>query len=288
MAEVKNVLKWILVANILVAALKILFGNIIASTSMVADGFHSMTDGMSNVAGLVGIWLAGRPRDKNHPYGHKRYENMTSLCIGGVLLFFAIRVAAEAAEKIQHPGSPQITLESLMVLLFTLVVNIFIASYEYKKGQQLSSDILIADSLHTRSDIFVTCGVLGALVAIHYGAPPLVDPLVSLVVVLFILHAAWSILKKTGEVLVDHAAVDDDLVKETARCFPAVLDVHKVRSRSSGGNIYVDMHIIIAPEMSVEDAHKLAHDIEERLKSDISADLEVLIHPEPARDEKIL
>ncbi len=281
--KVKRVLLLILAANLLVAALKVIFGKMIMSTGMVADGVHSLADGMSNVAGLAGLYLAGRPVDENHPYGHRRYENITGLFIGGILLFFAAKIALEAVERLQHPVRPDISLESIAVLVFTLAVNILIASYEARKGRELKSDILIADSLHTKSDIFVTCGILLSLFAIYFGAPPQVDPVASLVVVLFILYAAGGIVKQTSEVLLDHAAVDVELVKSIALGFAEVVEVHAVRSRSSGQSIYVDMHIHIDPAMNVEQAHKLVHDIEKELKEKVSEELEVLIHTEPAR-----
>ena len=280
---VKKVLIWILFANLAVALTKLAWGYMMASSSLVADGYHSLSDGLSNVAGLIGIYLAMRPVDRNHPYGHKKFENMTGLFIGAVLFIFSLSIAREALAKISAPVMPNITEESFVVLIATLIINIAVATYEYKKAKELDSDILLADSLHTKSDIFVTCGVLVTLVAIYFGAPPVIDAVISLVIVVFIWIAAFGIVKKTSSALVDSAAVEVEQIKSVAFSFKAVCEVHAIRSRRSGNDIYVDMHIHVDPKMSIEDAHKLVHDIEEKLKQEIHPEMHVMIHPEPAK-----
>ena len=281
--KVKKVLIWILFANILVALTKIALGSAITSSSLVADGYHSMSDGLSNVAGLIGIYLAMRPVDRNHPYGHKKYENITGLFIGGVLFVFSLSIAKEAVERIGNPVVPQVTLESLVIIVVTLFINIFVATYEYKKAKELDSDILLADSLHTKSDILVTCGVLATLLAVYFGAPVIIDSVISLVIVVFIWIAAFNIVKKTSSALVDSAAVEVEKIKQVTLSFTSVVDVHAIRSRRSGNDIYVDMHIWVDPQMSIEDAHYLVHKIENKLKEEIHPDIHVLIHPEPAK-----
>jgi len=161
--KTKNVLWIILFANLVVAGVKIVAGQLIQSASLTADGFHSLTDGISNVVGLIGIQFASQPIDENHPYGHRKYEFLTGLFIGFMLLIIAVLVLYEAMDKFVNPVVPDITLSSLIALVATLLINIFVCIYEYRQGQRLGSAILISDSLHTRSDVYVSLSVLCTL-----------------------------------------------------------------------------------------------------------------------------
>ncbi|HBH3014975.1 TPA: cation diffusion facilitator family transporter, partial [Clostridioides difficile] len=122
--KVKQVLWIILFANFAVALLKIIIGNQIKSYSMTADGFHSLSDGASNIVGLIGIFFASKPKDKNHPYGHKKFEIITSLFISGMLFVIAIKIILSAVLRITNPVVPAITIESLIALIITLFINI--------------------------------------------------------------------------------------------------------------------------------------------------------------------
>ncbi len=279
--QVKKVLWYILFANIFVAVVKIIIGNMIQSASMTADGYHSLTDGVSNVVGIIGISLAAQPVDEKHPYGHRKYECITGLFIGGMLLAIVANIVMEAVPKLMNPVVPQVSLESLVALVVTVVINILVCWYEYRAGKRLNSFILVSDSLHTRSDIYVSVGVLFTLVAIKLGAPPVIDPITSLVVAAFIVKAAIEIIQSTSAILLDSNAVDAELVEATVRAFPQVINVHKIRSRGTETHLFIDMHIVIDPEMSIAQAHALVHDIDAKLKSEIGPHLETMIHTEP-------
>ena len=148
-------------------------------------------------------------------------------------------------------------------------------------GKKLNSYILISDSLHTKSDIFVSIGVLFTLVGVKLGLPAIIDSIVSLVVAGFILHASYEIFKSTIGVLVDKAIVDDEDVIEILNEFDEVKCFHNIRSRGSENNIYLDMHVMVNPNMTVEDSHKLSHDIEDKIRKIINENAQVIIHVEP-------
>ena len=284
--QVKKILWQILFANLLVAAVKIFLGYTIRSTSLTADGFHSLTDGLSNVVGLIGIAVASAPVDSKHPYGHQKFEFITSLFLGGMLIAMAGRISIEAVGKIISPTTPVFAPEFLLLLVATVIINIIVYLYENHEGKRLDSFILIADSLHTKSDIFVSLGVLATLIGIKLGAPPIIDPLASLVVCGFIIHSGLNIILSTAGVLVDRAAIDHDLIKNLAMTFPQVINVHEIRSRGTGSGMFVDMHIIVAPEMTIREAHNLVHEIEVKLRAEISPNLQTIIHTEPDTRER--
>ena len=279
--KIKSVLWIILFANIFVALLKIVIGAKIKSSSMTADGFHSLTDGTSNIIGIVGISLALRPRDKDHPYGHKKFETLAGLGIAMMLFFVSASVIKEAFSKFFTKELPNVTAESIIALVITLIINIFVTTYEQKKGKELSSDILIADATHTRSDIFVSIGVLLTLVGLKLGLPPIIDPLVSLVVAGIIIHAGYEIFKDTSSILVDKYVLDNTSVLNLLKTFSEIKNVHRIRSRGREDDMFVDLHIMVDEMTTVKEAHDLSHKIEAKIKEEINNNAEVIVHIEP-------
>ncbi|CEH36209.1 cation diffusion facilitator family transporter [Romboutsia lituseburensis] len=279
--KVKQVLLIILFANLGVALLKIIIGNSIKSASMTADGFHSISDGTSNIVGLIGIALASKPIDKEHPYGHNKFEVISGLFIGGMLLFLGFKIIIDAVTRFKNPVTPTITMVSLIVLIVTLLINVLVCTYEYRIGKKLNSYILVSDSLHTKSDIFVSIGVLMTLVGVKLGLPAIIDPIASLVVAGFILHASYEVFKSTIDVLVDTAIIDEDDIREVLKEFKTIKSVHKIRSRGSESNVHIDMHIMVDPNLTVEDSHVLNHDIEDLIQEKINKSAQVIVHTEP-------
>ncbi|WP_270942503.1 cation diffusion facilitator family transporter [Romboutsia lituseburensis] len=279
--KVKQVLLIILFANLGVALLKIIIGNSIKSASMTADGFHSISDGTSNIVGLIGIALASKPIDKEHPYGHNKFEVISGLFIGGMLLFLGFKIIIDAVTRFKNPVTPTITMVSLIVLIVTLLINVLVCTYEYRIGKKLNSYILVSDSLHTKSDIFVSIGVLMTLVGVKLGLPAIIDPIASLVVAGFILHASYEVFKSTIDVLVDTAIIDEDDIREVLKEFKTIKSVHKIRSRGSESNVHIDMHIMVDPNLTVEDSHVLNHNIEDLIQAKINKSAQVIVHTEP-------
>ncbi|HBF2540845.1 TPA: cation transporter [Clostridioides difficile] len=279
--KVKQVLWIILFANFAVVLLKIIIGNQIKSYSMTADGFHSLSDGASNIVGLIGIFFASKPKDKNHPYGHKKFEIITSLFISGMLFVIAIKIILSAVLRIANPVVPAITIESLIALIITLFINIFVCMYEYRIGTKLNSYVLISDSLHTRSDIFVSLGVLVTLVGVKLGFPVIIESIVPIIISAFIIYSAYGIFRPSIGILVDRVAVDEDYIKEIVFEFNEVRDVHNIRSRGSKSSIYIDMHVMVDPFISVEQSHDLTHKIEKQIQEEINENAQVIVHIEP-------
>ncbi len=283
--RIQRVLFLILLANLLVAALKIIIGSIIKSASMTADGFHSLSDGSSNIVGLIGIHFAAKPEDEDHPYGHTKYETLAGLFIAVMLFLAAGKVILDAVKRFIEPVIPEITIESLIVLIFTLIVNIVVSVVEYRKGKELNSQILISDSMHTRSDIYISLGVLITLAGVKLGLPPETDPIVSLIVAGFIIHAGYEIFKENSDVLLDGVAINAKEISDVVLSFEDVKGVHNIRSRGSINNLYIDLHIEVNSKLDVEKAHKLAHDIEDAIKAKFKKNSQVIAHIEPYEED---
>lgn len=284
--KVQQILLIILIANLFVAAAKIVIGNFIKSISMTADGLHSLSDGFSNIIGLIGIYLASKPKDDEHPYGHSKFETLSGLLISIMLFLVGIKVIFGAFYRFKYPVVPNITAESLIVLLITLGINIFVSVIEFKKGRSLNSQILISDSIHTRSDVYVSIGVLATLIGVKSGLPPVIDPIVSLVVSVFIIHGAYGIFKENSDVLVDKSSVDVIEIKNLVMSFDQVKGTHKIRSRGSQNDLYIDLHLLVEPCLSIEESHNLVHNIEKSIKIKINKNTQVIAHLEPYKDKQ--
>jgi len=282
--KVKQVLWVILFANLAVAVLKIIVGNIIKSASMTADGFHSLTDASSNIVGLIGIQYASKPVDEDHPYGHRKFETLAGLFISGMLFVVSGKIIIGAIDRFFDPVIPNITFESLIVLLATLSINIFVSVFEYRKGKKLNSQILVSDSMHTRSDIYVSIGVLVTLISIKLGLPPMIDSIASLVVAVFIIHAAYEIFKDNSDVLVDKAVVDTEKIRNIAQSFEQVKNTHNIRSRGSDNDLHIDMHIMIEPDMSIQESHQLILNIQAKICKELNGNVQIIAHLEPFRE----
>lgn len=187
----------------------------------------------------------------------------------------------EGIDRIINPIMPDISFQSIIILIVTILTNIVICIYEYNMGKKLKSQILISDSMHTRSDLFVSLGVLLTVISIKLGLPQIIDLLASFIVAAFIFHAGYDIFKYNRDILVDRAVVDVDKVRNIVLSFEQVKGIHNIRSRGNEEDVYIDMHIMIEPNLSVEKSHELIHSIEERISEDIKKNVQLFTHIEP-------
>jgi cation diffusion facilitator family transporter len=247
---------------------------------MTADGFHSFSDGSSNVIGLVGIWIASRPIDENHPYGHKKYETLTSIGIAILLFLVCMNVVKEGVFRFFHPVSPEVNWGSFLVMGITLLINVAVMVYETQQGKALKSDILISDALHTRADILTSFSVIVTLIGIKLGYP-ILDPITSLIIAVFIGYAGIGILKESSRVLSDGVALQIEEIERIVLSIEGVKECHQIRSRGRADDIHIDLHVLVDPEMDVHKAHHLSYAIENKIKREFRGVTDVVVHMEP-------
>ena len=258
---VRRILIIIFVINIATALAKGGYGLLTNSLSMSADGLHSLFDSTSNIIGLVGISLAARPPDREYPYGHAKFETFASLGIAVLLFASSIQLVLAAVNRLQSQSAPQITELSFGIMGITLLINIGVSAYEYILGKRLKSSILVADSMHTRSDIYASVGVILGLVAVKMGYP-LADPVIALLICGLILLTGLEIVKDSSKVLLDKALVEERVIVDLAKSVEGVCTCHSVRTRGMAGEIYVDLHIGVDSSLSIDAAHKVGEDVE--------------------------
>lgn len=281
MSSIKRVLWAVLFLNLAVAAAKYVYGTISGSASMQADGIHSVFDSAGNVVGLVGIALAARPADEEHPYGHAKFETYASLIIGVLLLLAAFEVGTSAAAKlVSQTYTASVTPVSFAVMVGTLAVNLCVTFYERRAGKRLNSEILSADASHTLSDALVSIGVIVGLAFVAAGFP-VADPVMALLVTVAILFTAFDVFKHGLATLSDRARIPEDEVLATVLQVPGVLDAHHIRTRGTEGEVYADLHVLVNPAMTVGDAHRLSDEVEKAVRTRFPSVIEVLVHIEP-------
>jgi cation diffusion facilitator family transporter len=284
--RVRNVLWAVLVLNLAVALAKLVYGTISHSAAMEADGFHSLFDGASNVIGLVGMRIASRPADENHPYGHDKFETFAAALIGILLVFAGYTVGRGALDSLLGRGVPtEVTMISFAVMAGTLAINILVTTWERRAGRRLGSEVLIADAGHTLSDVLVSLGVIVSLVVVRLGWEQ-ADGIVALIVAAVIVHTAWAILRGALHTLGDAARLPADAVVGVATDVPGVVGCHAVRTRGTESRVYVDLHVQVSSGTTVERGHEITHEVEDALRSAYGQIADVVVHLEPAESRE--
>jgi cation diffusion facilitator family transporter len=277
---VSSVLYRVLFLNLIVAAAKIALGLSTGAVSVLSDGYHSLTDTASNVVGIIGVRVAGAPPDDDHPYGHRKFETMASLGIMVFLLLVMREVLSAAWERLHTGGEPAIGTLTFIVMGGTFLVNLGVVFYERRAGRRLQSEVLLADSSHTLSDLMTSATVIAALIGVKFGYLWL-DPVAALVVAVFIAHACWEIFNSTTGILADRFVIPEEQILEVVRSVPEVIGSHHVRTRGSADFVFLDLHIWMDANMSLDKAHSLSHVVKDRLMARFPQIKDAIIHIEP-------
>lgn len=280
--SVRRVLIITLALNIAVAVGKIIVGAITGAVSITADGFHSLMDGSSNLIGLGANAIAGKPADEDHPYGHRRYETLAALAVGILLIFTAYEIVTSAIDRLTSGEKPELSPLTFAVLISTLVVNLFISTYERREGQRLRSELLIADAANTGADVFVTLSVLASMTLVALFGWTWADPVAALIIVVLIGRAAWQIIRQTGGVLVDTAPYKAGELALFAGEVPAIRRVLRARSRGTLDAAQIDLDVEVAPGTTAEQTVAITEAITERLRAKLAGVAEVEVHFQPS------
>ena len=266
------------------SAIKIIVGLITGMQSITADGYHSVTDGLSNLIGMIGVKIASKPQDADHAYGHSRYETLASLSIAALLIYLGIKIIEQSVLNFLEPSFRIPSDIELALIIITLIFNIFVSLLESKAGLKLNSIILIADAKHTLSDIYVTLGVIASIIFIKYFDAPLwIDAVISLLIAALIFKTAWQIFHAAADELTDHIAIEPEVIINAVMLEPEIKGVHKVRSRRSGNIIYADFHVQCDPEMKLKEVHAMTHRIQAHLREKLGLDIRCIIHTEDVK-----
>lgn len=279
-SQVRKVLIITLVLNLFVLLLKAGVGWWTGSLSLFADALHSVTDSASNVLGLVASQFSSPEPDRDHPYGHQKFEAVAALGIAAFLGIACFEILQGAGERLFTTSKPiQLAVPVLWLMLVVLGVNIFVAFYERRVGQQIGSKILIADAHHTMSDIWITITVMVGLIGVWLGYQWL-DVVLAFPVALLVFRSGWMVLKDNLPWLVDEMAIAPEAIHAIAMQVPGVINCHDIASRGLlGRQVFIEMHLIVDAE-DVETAHRITEEVEHQLEWRFSP-VRIAIHIEP-------
>jgi cation diffusion facilitator family transporter len=280
-----------LVLNLLVAGAKIVVGLLTGRITIIADGLHSLLDGANNILGIAAIIISARPPDDSHPYGHRKFENIAAVAIGGMIFLIAWELLDTIARSAwarwsmgdEAPAMIPWDAITLSVLLATVGINLGVALWQENRGKALKSPLLQADARHTGSDVAVTLLSVASLLL-----APLawwVDPVLALGVFIFLLRAAWGILAQNLPAFTDSAALDAERVRDLALAVPGVRETANIRSHGMGNDIHLDMVVSVDRRLRADEVEAIEEHLREALRGEFPGLTLIGIHHRAARPE---
>ncbi|MFZ5639564.1 MAG: cation diffusion facilitator family transporter [Bacillota bacterium] len=278
-----NAAKVSVFSNTVLVVMKLAVGFFMHSASVVAEGIHSGIDLVAAVIAYFSVKKASAPADKNHPYGHGKYENVSGAVEALLIFAAAIMIILESWRKLQggvHMEAPGL---GAAVMVFSAGVNFFVSRYLLRVAREEDSVALEADALHLRTDVYTSLGVFAGLVAIKISGRQIIDPIIAILVALLIIKAAWDLTAECLKNMVDVRLPDEEerLIKEVLRKNAGeYLEYHKLRTRKSGAERHIDLHVVVPKDYSVALGHQLAGKIKAEIRQELP-NAHVLIHIEP-------
>jgi cation diffusion facilitator family transporter len=279
---IRRVLVITMLLNFAATVVKVAAGVATGALSVVADGLDSLFDGLSNVAGLAGMFAASKPPDAEHPYGHRKFETIAALVIALLLFITCWQLISVAIERLREPQAPLVNWWVICAMLLGMAIQAATSIYELRQGRRLNSEILIADAMHTRASILVSASVLVGLLLVRLGYPG-ADPILTFFVAAMIAKIGVDILRDNIPVLVDRAAVDPQKIAAVTRSVAGVISFHRVRSRGAVGSAAVDLHVRVSPRLTVQQANAIGDEVRRRLL-EVDGINDVTVHLEAAHE----
>jgi cation diffusion facilitator family transporter len=275
--------------NIIISIIKVIAGIIGHSQAMIADGIHSLSDLGSDIVVIIGMFLATRPNDMSHNYGHGKFETLSTLIIAIILTTVGIGIGSSSIKNAIYilQGnqiiSPQLI--AFIAALFSIILKELLFRYTLKKGKRINSTAVIANAYHHRSDAFSSIGTaIGIGGAILLGNKwVILDPIAGVIVSVLIIKEAIKIGKTSLNELLEFSLPTEiqERILQIAKSVTGVYNPHNLKTRQVGNISVIDLHICINPTMSVQASHSLTHEVESSIRKIISNDVITTIHVEP-------
>ena len=275
-----------IIGNVLLSVVKLLAGVIAHSNAMISDAVHSASDVFSTVVVIIGIKLAARESDKEHPYGHERLECVAAIVLAMILFLTGLGIGAEAFKNIVSGNYSNLQVPGIMAL-FAAIVSIVSKEgmYWYTRyyAKKIDSSALMADAWHHRSDAFSSIGALIGIAGARLGFP-VMDSVASLVIFVFIVKAALDIFKDAMDKMVDHSC-DEETEKQLYDCVMKnedVMGIDLLQTRMFGNKIYVDVEIQADGSYTLQEAHDIAEAVHDEIEQNFPKVKHIMVHVNPA------
>lgn len=282
-SEKKVAARLSIASNCLIIIFKLAAGIVSGSISIISEAIHSMSDFLASVLTYFAIMRSSEPADKDHPFGHGRYEDMAGFIEGMLIILASFYIIWEACKKIIENNSSEFdSTLGIVVMAIAIVLNLVVSSYLLYVSKKTDSTALKADAKHLSTDVLSSFGVLIGLVLIKITGISLLDPLIAIFVALIILKSGFSITKETLNNLVDGTLPDDDIkkIEEILKNCTEIKGYKNFKSRKTGPNRDIDITLLCDGDMPLKSCHKICDSIETKIKS-IFPNTLITIHCEP-------
>ena len=276
-----------IIGNVVLSVIKLLAGIIAHSSAMISDAVHSASDVFSTFVVIIGIKLASKKPDKEHPYGHERMECVAAIVLAMVLFITGLGIGLEAVKNIIHGNYGDLQVPGVLALIAAIVSIVSKeAMYWYTRhyAKKIDSSALMADAWHHRSDAFSSIGALIGIGASRMGFP-VMDSIASLVIFVFIVKAAFDIFKDAIDKMVDHSC-DEEIEKQIYECVMKnenVMGIDLLQTRVFGNKIYVDVEIQADASYTLQKAHDIAEAVHDDIEESFPKVKHIMVHVNPAK-----
>lgn len=279
--------RYSVITAVSLATLKLVTGLATGSLAVIASAVDSMLDLVMSAVNFVAIRQAEQPADESHPFGHGKYETLATLIQSLVISGSGIWIIIESIRRLQSGSKVERVGEGIVVLAISVLVSIWISRYLRRVGKVTESSALTADSLHFAMDVYTNLALMVGLIILSFIKAPWLDPLMSLLVALYILKEAFSLIRHALRDMLD-AELPESIRAEILRLAEIhrgeLLDIHNLRTRRAGSQKIMDFHLTVCRHLSVEQAHQIADHLENRIRKKIRG-ADVTIHIEPCEKE---
>lgn len=289
--ESSNALKrrtaWLsIISNTTLVILKLIVGLYTGAVSLISEAAHSGIDLVAAIIAFYAVKKAVEPPDKEHAYGHGKYENLSSAIEALLIVFAAIWIVYEAAQKMKHLTEPEYLEYGIIIMGISIVVNYFVSKRLMHVARITHSQALEADGLHLQADIWTSIGVLFGLVAIKVTGWLWIDPVIAIIVATIIFKAGYDMTVASAKELTDMSLPSEDerILSDIFQDQPEIRGFHQLRTRRSGAYRILDVHILLDREMPLYEVHEICDQLENKIKQSLGTMCDVTIHAEPYGD----
>lgn len=270
-------------SNALIIILKLIVGHLSGSISIISEAIHSISDFLASILTFFAVNRSCEPADKEHPFGHGKYEDMSGFIEGGLIIFAGFFIIYEASKKLLLGETGEIeAILGIYVMSFSVLANFFVSSYLFHIAKKSQSIALRADAEHLRTDIFSSLGVLIGLLLIKITSFSIIDPIIAIIVAGIILKTGFRISKETLNNLLDGALADEDIqiIEEILKNNSVIKGYKNLKGRKSGSSKKIEVTIQFNPEMKIVCCHNICDQIENEIKNKLQ-EVTIIIHSEP-------
>ncbi len=270
-------------SNSFLVALKLLVGVFMGSVSVISEAIHSGIDLLAALLARFSVKMSGRPADEDHRYGHGKFENLSGMIEGALILVAAAVILYESGKRLFDGYEIGYIWFGMVVMAISAVVNLVVSSKLMKVAKRTDSLALEADAYHLRADVWTSAGVFAALALIYLTGMNEIDPIIAIVVAAFIIRAAFDITKRST-----HGLLDTTLPEREIQTIERIMnehhdrfvDFHRLRARKTGSERQIDLHITVPHDLNVKESHELVDHLEREIRKELPGSV-VVMHIEP-------